>query len=87
MPWVCHTASSKRANQSHHGRSKNSKIPTARRQATMAQASGRGFPVRSLVYGRLVDGKPTDFVWNLYQDHLLLIVTQLGSIGTVIAAT
>lgn len=43
--------------------------------------------MRTRCYGRLIDGQQTDFVWSLYQDHLLIFITQLGSAGTIIAAT
>ncbi|EFJ49745.1 hypothetical protein VOLCADRAFT_104190 [Volvox carteri f. nagariensis] len=44
------------------------------------------FPVRNRIFARLINGVTTNFVWNLYLDHLLLIITQIGTVGTVISA-
>ncbi|GIL75283.1 hypothetical protein Vretimale_7977 [Volvox reticuliferus] len=44
------------------------------------------FPVRNRIYARLINGMTTNFVWNLYLDHLLLIITQIGTVGTVVSA-
>ncbi|KXZ49253.1 hypothetical protein GPECTOR_22g845 [Gonium pectorale] len=55
---------------------------------SMDSALGRqqGFPVRNRIFARLINGVLTDFVWNLYLDHLLLIITQIGTVGTVVSA-
>jgi len=46
-----------------------------------------GFPVKTKLYSRSICGTPTDFSFSAYDDHLLLIITQLGTSGTVIAAS
>lgn len=47
----------------------------------------RGFPVRTKLYSKPVGGVPTDFSFSLYADRLLLIITQLGSAGTIMACS
>ncbi|GFR47526.1 hypothetical protein Agub_g9244 [Astrephomene gubernaculifera] len=54
--------------------------------ATTTNQQQQGFPVRNRIFARLIDGVVTNFVWNLYLDHLLLVITQIGTVGTVIAA-
>ncbi len=45
-----------------------------------------GFPVRNRIFARAINGVTTNFVWNMYLDHLLLIITQIGTVGTVFSA-
>ncbi len=51
-----------------------------------ALVSPEGFPVRSKLSARTVDGQTVDFSWNLYLDRLLLVITSLGTVGTVFEA-
>lgn len=39
------------------------------------------------VHAHLLNGIPTDFVWNLYADQLVLFITQVGAVGTVVSTT
>ncbi|GLC35635.1 hypothetical protein PLESTB_000185700 [Pleodorina starrii] len=55
-------------------------------EAAEAPGAPSGFPVRNRIFARLINGVTTNFVWNLYLDHLLLIITQIGTVGTVISA-
>ena len=48
---------------------------------------GEGFPVRTRQYTKDVQGTPTDFLFSVYEDRLLLFVNQLGTAGTIITAT
>ena len=47
----------------------------------------QGFPVKTKLYSRGVCGTSTDFSFSAYEDHLLLIITQLGTSGTVISTS
>ena len=46
----------------------------------------RSFPVATRLLSRELGGHQTELSYSLYADRLLLIVTQLGSAGTVIEA-
>lgn len=37
------------------------------------------------MFARTINGQITNFVWNLYMDHLMLIITQIGTVGAVIS--
>ncbi len=54
------------------------------------QGEGQQQPLpglRTRGFRRLVQGVPTDFHLTSYADRVLLVVTQLGSVGTVIEAS
>ncbi|PNW73745.1 hypothetical protein CHLRE_13g571000v5 [Chlamydomonas reinhardtii] len=55
-------------------------------EAAIAAHSPPGFPVRNRIFARSINGVVTNFIWNLYLDHLFLIITQIGTVGTVISA-
>ena len=44
-------------------------------------------PIKTKLYARSVGGFHTDFSFTLYSDRVLLIVTQLGSTGTILATS
>jgi proteasome assembly chaperone 3 len=48
---------------------------------------GAPFPVKTLTYTRDICGTPTDFAFSLYADRVLVVVTQLGAVGTVISTS
>jgi proteasome assembly chaperone 3 len=48
---------------------------------------GAPFPVKTLTYTRDISGTPTDFAFSLYADRVLVVVTQLGAVGTVISTS
>ena len=48
-----------------------------------ALESPEGFPVRSKLYARDIDGLTVDFSFNLYLDRLLLVITSIGTVGTI----
>jgi proteasome assembly chaperone 3 len=50
---------------------------------TMDQSA---FPVATKLFAKQLDGHHTDFSYSLYADRALLIITQLGSAGTIIEA-
>lgn len=45
------------------------------------------FPVKTKIYSTEIQGVHTDFSFSVYVDRLLLIVTQIGSAGTIISAS
>ncbi len=49
-------------------------------------AAGSGFPVDVKSARASVGGLATDFVRSTYADATVLIVTQLGTVGTVLQA-
>lgn len=54
--------------------------------AASGSAGGGGAP-RTLLFSTSLCGVATDVSYSLYADQLLLIITQLGSCGTIIAAS
>jgi proteasome assembly chaperone 3 len=44
------------------------------------------FPVATKLFARDLGGHHTDFSYSLYADRALLIITQLGSAGTIVEA-
>ena len=42
--------------------------------------------MRTLAYTRTIGSLPTDFLFSEYGDKTLLIITQLGTVGTVMLA-
>mmetsp|Transcript_20290 Transcript_20290/g.51379 ORF Transcript_20290/g.51379 Transcript_20290/m.51379 type:complete len:126 (+) Transcript_20290:86-463(+) len=46
-----------------------------------------GFPVKTKMYSRDIQGVKTDFLFSAYIDRLLLIITQLGAAGTIMTTT
>lgn len=55
--------------------------------AQSASASPAGFPVRTKLFTRDIDGVATTFSYSMYMDQTLMFVTQTGTAGTMIAAT
>lgn len=49
-------------------------------------ASEGGFPVRSKAFATDVGGVNTDFFYSVYADRILVVVTQVGTTGTIISA-
>ncbi len=49
-------------------------------------AAAAGFPVRTLIYSKVLGGVPTDFAFSGYANQSLVIVTQLGTAGTILSA-
>lgn len=47
----------------------------------------QGFPVKSRMFSRQIKGQPTDFVFSAYMDRIVLMVSQVGAVGTVVATT
>lgn len=46
-----------------------------------------GFPVSIRCASAKLCSEPTDIISNVYNDVIVLIVSQLGSLGTVLLAT
>lgn len=55
--------------------------------AQPASASPAGFPVRTKLFTRDIDGVTTTFSYSMYMDQTLMFVTQTGTAGTIISAT
>ncbi|KAM7518490.1 hypothetical protein LguiB_017452 [Lonicera macranthoides] len=51
-----------------------------------AAASGAPFPVRHKKLSLDIKGNNTDIIICSYDDHFLVIATQIGSMGTIISA-
>lgn len=52
----------------------------------MSASIPAGFPVAIKTANVLIDGTSTDIICNTYLDAIVLIASQLGTVGTVIQA-
>lgn len=52
----------------------------------MAVSTQSSFPVNTIQWSAMVCGRSTSFLICAYADRLLLIITQVGSLGTVVQA-
>lgn len=55
--------------------------------SSAAPGAAAGFPVRTQLFSREINGVATDFSFSAYMDQALLIVTQLGTCGTLLACS
>ncbi len=53
-------------------------------RACVTQASA--LPFRSTTFTAEVDGRPTEFALTGYSDRVLVVASQLGSLGSILAA-
>eukprot|EP00798_Chlamydomonas_sp_ICE-L_P021820 gene21820-28846_t len=49
------------------------------------EGGSSGIPIRTKIYARNIGGLATDFSFSIYQNQVMLIVTQLGAVGTVMS--
>ncbi|XP_011098466.1 uncharacterized protein LOC105177125 [Sesamum indicum] len=50
------------------------------------EVSDPGFPVRNTMFSLNIKEHKTDIVISSYEDHFLVIATQIGSMGTILHA-
>lgn len=51
-----------------------------------ASSPPEGFPVATQQFSADISGQPTEFLFSAYSDRLLLIITQVGTLGTIVRA-
>lgn len=61
--------------------------PSTATAQSACSASPAGFPVRTKLFTRDIDGVTTSFSYSMYMDQTLMFVTQTGTAGTIISAT
>lgn len=61
--------------------------PSTATAQSACSASPAGFPVRTKLFTRDIDGVTTSFSYSMYMDQALMFVTQTGTAGTIISAT
>ncbi|KAL9313637.1 hypothetical protein ACSQ67_019089 [Phaseolus vulgaris] len=50
------------------------------------ESSTSQFPVSQLNFSREINGNETEIIISRYEDHFLVIATQIGTMGTIVYA-